>query len=187
MLFRSWKTVSLIGFLLLLQSMAYANDSFTSTQKAKISKTEKRPSPTPEAEADPYFNHFNASILGGAAFFLGHSSSGHGPNVPQGIYKASAAYLFKNHFEIGAEFGMTGNNPTLGLDLNYFITHHLFIGAALAYKITNHKNFVYVGGKVGYDFPILHKFAVGPEVIYLYNVTGHIEMLETLGAFKYFF
>lgn len=134
-------------------------------------------------------HHFNVSLLGGAVFFPGHlpSSSSHAPQGPKAAYKVSAAYLFENHFELGAELGMAGSNPTFGLDLNYYFTQNLFVGMAGVFKMTPHRTYEYIGGKVGYDFPITHKLNIGPEVLYLYNVSGRIEMLETLGAVKYFF
>jgi hypothetical protein len=149
--------------------------------------TAQRNSP---AHVKPHsLGHLNVGLLGGVVFFINHlpTDSAHAPNAPQIAYKASVAYLFDRGFEIGTEVGMTGSSPTFGVDLNYFIFHTFFLGVAGAMKITQHGNYEYLGGKMGYEFHLTRQWRVGPEVLYLYNFSGHIEMLETLGAVKYFF
>jgi hypothetical protein len=102
------------------------------------------------------------------------------------VVGGTLSYLFKNRWEVGAEFEMTGGVPTIGLDLNFYIEEPFFVGVQAGADI-DHSVTPYIGPQIGFDYKISKRWTLGTEVQYLATVNDRGGILEYLGTFKYFF
>jgi hypothetical protein len=119
------------------------------------------------------------SMFGSAMFSDGH-------HAPVQVIEGTLAYLFHNHIEVGSEFGMAGNYPLFGIDINYHFPIHAFIGIQGMMKYNGSPR-PYVGAKVGYDFHINRHFVIGPEFQVNNPLQGNTHLFEGFAAFKYYF
>jgi len=102
------------------------------------------------------------------------------------VWGASLAYTFKDRWEVGGEFEMTGSVPTIGADVNYYIEEPFFVGlqagADLNTKITS-----YIGPQIGFDYKLDRRMTLGAEFQYLETINDRGGIVEMLATFKYYF
>jgi hypothetical protein len=111
------------------------------------------------------------------------------------VFGLSGAYFPVPEWELGADFLMTGSVPGVGIDLNRFLTHQIFVGIQAGVDFTSSSRGhagdrldPSVGVQFGADWILTpQKIAFGLETQWVYDFRDQGSIYEVLGVFKWFF
>ena len=131
------------------------------------------------SKANAMIDGYNISAYGGPGFELNE----HNLTIP--VYGVTAAYNFVSPLEVGAEITMRGTIPTLGVDLNYYLSNEVFVGIQVGLDFAQHVK-PYLGPQLGFDYLIQPQLSIGPEAQYLYTIHDRSGIFEFLFGLKYY-
>lgn len=123
---------------------------------------------------------WNIAALLGMGFEVNHKWK----TIP--VIGPTLSYAFPSGWEVGVEYEPTGEIPTLGLDVNYYLSRSFFVGIQsgldFAQELTS-----FIGPQAGYDYAINSDIIIGPEIQFLQTFKDRGGILAFFVFVKHYF